>query len=67
MRVKGTGKVGIGVGAPTARLHLAAGSTATSSAPLKLQAGTLMAASESGAIEYDGTRFYYTNTSGTRR
>lgn len=45
---------------PTATIHVAAGSAAAGSAPIKLTAGTLMATPENGAIEYDGTHVYIT-------
>jgi len=54
------GNVGIGVTAPTARLHLAAGTLDASSAPLKFTAGDLMTAVENGAMEFNGTDYYLT-------
>lgn len=51
---------------PTARLHLAAGTTAASTAPLKLTTGTLMTAAEAGAMEYNNTP-HFTNSDATRR
>lgn len=52
------GRLGVGTATPTAILHLKAGTTAASSAPLKLGAGTNMTTPEDGAIEYNGTHFY---------
>lgn len=46
------GRVGISVVAPTAMLHLKAGTATASTAPLKLTAGTLLATPELGAIEF---------------
>jgi len=44
---------------PTARLHIAAGSAAASTAPIKLTSGALMTATEDGTFEYDGTNLYF--------
>ena len=48
--------------APTATLHLAAGTNASGGAPLKLTSGTLTTAGNisDGAIEYNGTHAYIT-------
>ena len=53
-------KVGIGVDTPTARLHLAGGSSTANTAPLKFTSGTLLSSAEDGALEYDGTHLYFT-------
>ena len=59
------GTVGIGaVSSPTARLHLASGTTTMAS--LKLSSGALLTAPQAGAIEYDGFNFYTTDGAGTR-
>jgi hypothetical protein len=50
---------------PTAYLQLAAGRTDT--AALKLTSGSLLATTQAGAIEFDGTNFYATPSSLTRR
>jgi hypothetical protein len=55
-----SGRVGIGLQVPTARLHLPAGTTSASSAPLKFTSGTNLTTPEDGAIEYNGTHFYAT-------
>jgi hypothetical protein len=57
-----TGNVGIGTTTPTAALHLKAGGSAPSSAPLKFttSAGTKLTTTEDGAMEYDGTNLYFT-------
>ena len=60
-------RFGIGLSAPTARLHILASDGTTGTAPLKLQAGTLLESKEVGAIEFDGTDLYYTNSSGVRK
>jgi hypothetical protein len=55
------GNVGIGTTAPTAKLNLAAGSAAASSAPLKFTTGTLMTTPEDGAMEYNsGSGLWFT-------
>ncbi|MFT3937001.1 MAG: hypothetical protein QM726_25470 [Chitinophagaceae bacterium] len=52
------GDFGIGVTAPTADLHLKAGTATAATAPLKFTAGTNMTTPESGAVEFDGTNYY---------
>ena len=61
-----TGKIGIFTVAPTARLHLPAGTATANTAPLKLTTGTLNTTAEEGAIEYNNT-FHVTNSDATRR
>lgn len=67
----GTGgirRIGFGqITSPTASIHIGAGSTAASSAPIKLTAGTNMTTPEAGAIEYDGTDLFFTDGTATRR
>lgn len=65
LRINSAGNVGIGTTNPTAKLHLAAGTT--SMAPLKLTSGTLLTSPQSGTIEYDGANFYLTDSTNTRR
>lgn len=62
MRIDSTGNVGIGTATPTAKLHLPAGTTAASTAPLKFEptSATLMSTPENGAMEFDGTDYYLT-------
>jgi hypothetical protein len=55
------------VSAVTARLMLAAGTTAASSAPLKLQSGTSMTTAEAGAVEFTTDDLFFTITTGTAR
>jgi hypothetical protein len=62
-----SGRIGIGLTTPTARLHLPAGTTAASSAPLKLTSGSLMTAAEAGAVEFLTDKAYLTITTGTAR
>lgn len=62
-----TGNIGIYIQAPTARLHLPAGTATAGTAPLKItNGGTLLTSPESGAIETTNTHIYWTNNSGTR-
>ena len=56
-----TGKIGLYVPAPSARLHLPAG-TATA-APLKLTTGTALTTPEDGAVEYHSSHLYFTSGS----
>ena len=55
-----SGNVGIGLTAPTARLHLTAGTAVASSAPLKFTSGVLLDTPENGAVEFDNSHFYVT-------
>jgi formylmethanofuran dehydrogenase subunit C len=50
-------------GIPTAKLHIAAGAAAATSAPIKLTAGTNMTTPEAGAIEFDGNNLFFTTGS----
>jgi hypothetical protein len=45
----------------TAALQIRAGVSTAGGAPIKLTAGSLLAAPEAGAIEFDGTDFYITD------
>lgn len=64
--VLGNGNVGIGQTSPTASVHIQAGTAVAGTAPLKFATGTNMTTPEAGAIEYDGTNLYFTNSGGTR-
>lgn len=61
------GNVGIQQSNPTAYLHIAAGTSAANTSPLKLTAGTNLTSPESGAIEFDGTTTFITNSTPARR
>ena len=52
MTLLNSGRLGIGVTAPTAMLHLKAGTATSSTAPLKFNAGTLLSSLELGALEF---------------
>ena len=56
-----------GVTSPTAKIHVGAGTTSANTAPLKFASGTVMTTPEAGAIEYDGTDLFYTDSGATRR
>ena len=64
--VTGGGNAGLGITAPTAVLHLKAGTAAASTAPLKFTTGTNLTTPEVGAFEYNNTP-HFTNSDGTRR
>jgi hypothetical protein len=53
------GNVGIAVNTPTARLHLAAGTTTASTAPLKFTSGVNLTTAEAGAMEFNGTNLFF--------
>lgn len=61
------GKMGIGVTAPTAALHLRAGTTGVSTAPLKFTSGPLLTTAEVGAVEFLTDKAYLTITTGAAR
>jgi len=56
-------KVGINMTTPTARLHLPAGSTSASSAPIKLTTGALLTTPEAGTFEFLSPNLYFTGVS----
>jgi hypothetical protein len=59
-------KVGINV-TPSAMLTLPAGTTTANTAPLKFTSGSLLTATEAGAVEFLTDNYYATITSGTGR
>lgn len=61
-----SGNVGIGVSSPTAHLHLKAGTASVGTAPLKFTSGTNLTTPEAGAIEFDGSYLYYTDSTPAR-
>jgi hypothetical protein len=70
LQIQTTGNVGIGSGvgtSATARLHISAGTATASTAPLKFTSGTNLTAAEAGAVEWDGTNLFITQTSGPTR
>ncbi len=64
---KKNGNVGIGTSSPTALLNLAAGTATASTAPLKFTSGTNLTSAEAGAMEWNGTNLFITQTSGPTR
>lgn len=60
-----TNELGIGISAPTAALHIKAGTATASTAPIKLTSGALLTVPEAGAIEYLSGRYYITDASET--
>jgi hypothetical protein len=63
--VKNNGATGIGNTAPTAKLHITAGTSTAGNAPLKFTSGTLLSTPENGVMEYDGS--FWLTSGGTRR
>lgn len=53
--------------APTAYLHIAAGTTTANTAPLKFNSGSLMSSAEAGAVEFLTDKIYFTITTGAAR
>ncbi|MEK7541026.1 MAG: hypothetical protein AAB529_02185, partial [Patescibacteria group bacterium] len=66
-RIDSAGALGVGVTSPTAILHLKAGTTAASTAPLKFTSGTSMTTPEAGAMEFTTDTLYFTTTTGPTR
>ncbi len=56
-----------GTTTPTAKVHIAAGSTTAATAPLKFTSGSLMTAAEAGAVEFLTDKYYGTITTGAVR
>jgi hypothetical protein len=67
LSVLGSGKVGIGTTAPTAVLHLKAGTATASTAPLKFTSGVSLTNAEAGAMEYTTDDLFFTISTGTAR
>ncbi|MDP9249493.1 MAG: tail fiber domain-containing protein [bacterium] len=61
------GNVGIGTVTPTAVLQLKAGTASAGTAPLKFTSGTNLTAAEAGAVEWNGTDLFITQTTGPTR
>jgi hypothetical protein len=59
MRIMASGNVGIGQSTPTAVLHLKAGTSTASTAPLKFTSGTNLTTAEAGAMEFNGTNLLF--------
>jgi hypothetical protein len=57
--LKNTGRIGIALTTPTARLHIAAGTATASTAPLKFTSGTNLTTAEAGAMEFNGTNLFF--------
>lgn len=64
--VNSSDQLGLGI-TPTATLHLKAGTTAANTAPIKIATGSLLTSPESGAIEWDGSALWTTNSALLRR
>lgn len=62
-----SGNVGVGITSPSASINIRAGTATAGSAPLKFTSGTNLATPEAGAMEWDGTRLYITQTTGPTR
>jgi hypothetical protein len=60
------GRIGAGTTAPTAVLHLKAGTATANTAPLKFTTGTNLGTAEAGTMEYDGTNLFFTRAGTVR-
>jgi len=65
--IRSSGNVGIGTTSPTAALDLKAGTASANTAPLKFTSGTNLTSPEAGAMEWNGTNLFLTNSSATRQ
>ena len=65
----GGGKIGFNATGvvPTAIVHLKAGTTAATTAPIKFTSGSLMTVPEAGAMEFLTDELYFTQTTGPTR
>lgn len=61
--IDSAGRFGVGPSAPTAFVHIRAGTATANTAPLKLTGGTNLTTPEDGAIEYDGADYFATVSS----
>ena len=66
--IRGTngGLVGIDI-APTARLHIKAGTATASTAPIKLTTGVSLTTAEAGTLEYTTPQLFFTNGGAVRQ
>lgn len=67
LTVKPNGNVGIGTSSPTATLQLKAGTASANTAPLKFTSGTNLSTPEVGAVEWDGSNLFISNSTPTRQ
>lgn len=63
------GRAGVGIfnATPSAKLHIAAGSSSAGTAPLKIDSGPLMTTPEVGTLEFLTDDLWYTTTTGPTR
>jgi len=62
LQVQGSAYFGAATTAPTALVHLSAGTASASTAPLKFTSGTNLTTPEAGAVEFDGTNYFVTSS-----
>lgn len=65
--VSSLGNFGVGITAPTAKLHLIGGTSTAGTSPVKFTAGTFTSTPEAGQMEFDGPSLTYTNNDAVRR
>lgn len=69
LQIATSGRIGLGMTAPTAptaQAHLSAGTATASTAPLKFTSGTNLTTAEAGAMEYNGTNLFFTRAGTVR-
>jgi hypothetical protein len=66
-RLTSTGKSGFGVSAPTAFIHIKAGSAVAGTSPLKLSSGPVLTTPEAGSFEFLKDKLYFDITTGPTR
>lgn len=67
IRILSGGNLGLGLTAPTALLHIKAGTATASTAPLKFTSGTNLTTAEAGAMEFNGSNLFFTPTGTIRK
>lgn len=67
MRLDTSGRLGVGVTSPTARIHVKAGTATANTAPFKFNSGTVLTTAEAGALEFTTDDFFATITTGAAR
>lgn len=67
LRLSNAGQMGVLNTTPSANVHIKGGTATAGTAPLKINAGPVLTTPEVGAIEFDGTNLYFTNSANARQ